>query len=270
MADIVTVVRLGNPAPMMQRRVHPEGLSDEVAEAVGVKTISVPAPHLTQSITTCQMRPGVLDPDEVEHALSTSNDRVLEMIARLLGPDLRHCALAVHETEQIMGVHSGGVAPAWVSCPDSPDLEEALAQHFACPRGEPTMLLTNLGRDDLHAQHLGTSAQPAAYNFVGLTANATAPSASNTSLPSEITTGGGGLIRKQLTYAHTGGTNTSTLTGTYTANGSDSLPVTIAKIGVFKHITTAATMGYETLLNATATITVSGDSLTLTETVTGG
>jgi hypothetical protein len=263
-------VRLGNPAPMMQRRVVPAGLSDEVAEHLGIKTISVPAPHLSQSITTVGMADDVIDGDEVELALSTDNDRMLVMIARQLGDERRRYAIGVSQLEQIMGVHAGGAAPTWVACPDDPDFEQAIAQHFNCARGEPMALLTNLGRDDLHAQHLGTAAQPAAYNYVGLTANSTAASASNTSLPGEITTASGGLIRKQATHAHTGGTNTSTLTVTFTANISDALPVIIAKIGVFRHLTTAATMGYETLINATATITISGDNVTLTETVTAG
>lgn len=265
----MTTVRLGNPAPMMQRRIYPPGLTDEVAEGIGLKTISVPAPHLQQSITTVNLRPGYADPDEVELALSTNNDRVLLLIARLLGPDLRAYALAVHEAEQIMAVHAGGAAPTWVACDEDPALEAALALHFGCARGEQTMLLTNAGRDDLHNQHLTTGTQPAAFNYVGLSANATAPSAANTSLPGEITTAGGGLIRKQLTHAHTIGTNTSTLTGTYTANGTDSLPVVVAKVGVFRHVTSNL-MGYETLINATATLTIIGDSVTLTETITGG
>lgn len=265
----MTTVLLGNPAPMMQRRVVPAGLSDEVAEALGIKTISVPAPHLEQSVTRVTMREGFDHAEEVELALSTNNDRVLVMIARQLGPDLRRYAVGVSELEQIMSVHAGGAAPTWVSC-DDPAFEEAIAKHFDCARGEPVALLTNLGRDDLHAQHLGTAAQPASFNYVGLTANSTAPSAANTSLPAEITTAGGGLIRKQATHAHTVGTNTSTLTATFTANGTDAVPVVVAKIGVFRHLTTAATMGYETLLNATATITISGDNVTITETVTAG
>lgn len=262
----MTVVRLGNPAPQMQVKV-PTITEDEEIILVDA---SVPAKHLKQTITTASMRAGFDDEDEVELALSTNNDRMLVMIARELGADLRRYAVGVAEVEQFMQVHSGGVAPTWVSCEDDPAFEEAIAKHYDCMRGEPTMLLTNLGRDDLHAQHLGTAAQPAAHNFMGLTANATAPSAANVALPSEITTASGGLIRKQATHAHSAGTNTSTLTATFTANGSDSLPVTIAKIGVFRHITTSNLMGYETLLNATATITVSGDSLTVTHTITAG
>lgn len=129
------------------------------------------------------------------------------------------------------------------------------------------MGLTNAGQDALFAQHLSTGAQPAAFNYMALTANSSAFSAASTTLTGEITTASGGLIRKQATYAHTTGTNTATLTATYTANGNDSKPVTIAKIGVF-NASSSGTLGYETLLSSTSTITNTGDALTVTHTVT--
>lgn len=105
--------------------------------------------------------------------------------------------------------------------------------------------------------------------YMAVTANSTSPSASDTTLTGEITTSGGGLVRKLATYAHTGGTNTYTLTATFTANGSDSLPVTLAKIGVFNSIVgSTGLMLFETLLSATATLSSSGDNVTITETVT--
>lgn len=257
----VTVVRLGNMAPMMQvpKRVSVEGV---------LEWQSVPAPHLSVSVTTVGMREGFDDEAEVDLALSTNNDRMLDMIGRLLGDEHRRYAIGVAEVESIMGTHSGA-APAWVVVDDDPEFEAALAEHFRCARGEPMALLTNAGRDALHAQHLSTSAQPASINYIALSANATAPSAASTTLPGEITTGGGGLLRAQATYAHTTGTNTSTLTKTFTANGSDSLPVTLAKIGVL-NAASVGTLGYETLLNATATLSAVGDSVTITETVTAG
>jgi hypothetical protein len=130
-------------------------------------------------------------------------------------------------------------------------------------------LLTNGGRDALHAQHVGTAAQPAAFNYIALTANTTAESAASTTLTAEIVTGGGGLIRAQATYAHTAGTNTSTLTKTFTANGSDSLPVTIGKLGIF-NASSAGTMGYEKLISPTATLSAVGDNVALTYTLTAG
>jgi hypothetical protein len=107
-------------------------------------------------------------------------------------------------------------------------------------------------------------AMPAA--FMALTANNGAPAAGDTALTGEITTAGGGLIRKLCTYAHTAAAASYTLTAVFTANGSDALPVTAAKMGIFGSIT-ANPMVFETLLNATATFTISGDQTTVTETV---
>jgi hypothetical protein len=247
----MSTILLGNPNPQMQRG-----------------GTSVPAEHIDQSVTRVEFWDGVDDPDFVDLALSTNNDRVLTMVARGLGKEHRRYAVAVLECEQLLSVHSGGIAPAWVDGDDAA-LVKAIAKHFDCPVGEPSMLLTSVGRDALHSQHLNTAAQPASFNYMAVSANATAPSTASTTLPGEITTAGGGLLRAQATYAHTAATNTSTLTKTFTANGSDTLPVTLAKIGVL-NAASVGTLGYETLLNATATLTISGDSATITETVTAG
>jgi len=258
----VIVALLGNDAPVMQvPRVDPE-----TGEILGTR--SIPAAHLNQSVTRVEFQDYVDDDEFIELTRSTDNDRALAAIFTALPDELDRWAVAVNEAEQIWAAHSQASKPAWVAS-DDPGLEEALAVWFRCPRGEPTALLTNGGRDALHGQHLGTSAQPAAFNYMALTANATAPAAGDTTLTAEITTAGGGLLRAQATYAHTGGTNTSTLTKTFTANGSDVLPVTVAKIGVF-NAASSGTMGYETLLNATATLTVSGDNLAVTHTITAG
>lgn len=129
-------------------------------------------------------------------------------------------------------------------------------------------LLVNGGRDALFDQHMTTSTQPAAFNYIGLTATSTAPSASDTSLTGQITTASGGLVAAQATYAHTSGTSTATLTKTFTANGSDSLPVTIAQVGVRNASGTGGTLGTRTLLSSTATLSSSGDALTVTMTFT--
>jgi hypothetical protein len=109
--------------------------------------------------------------------------------------------------------------------------------------------------------------------FVALTANSSSPASPSTatSLTGEITTASGGLVRKIGVYAHTASAATWTLTPVFTANGSDSLPVTIAKMGVFTSMVvsdTTSTMMVETLLSATATLSTSGDQLTLTWTAT--
>lgn len=242
-----TIVLLGNQAPLM-------------ADGAG-------AQHLNQSVTRVEMWPGFDDKDFVELTLSTDNDRMLALVARGLGSTHHRYAVGVNELEGLWAAHSSQ-APAWVECEDKA-FAKAISKHFGCPIGEPTALLTNAGRDALHAQHMSTSAQPASFNYMALSANTAAESAANTTLPGEITTASGGLIRAQATYAHTAGTNTSTLTKTFTANGSDSLPVTIAKIGVL-NAPSVGTLGYEKLLTSTATLTAVGDNIAVTDTITGG
>lgn len=112
-----------------------------------------------------------------------------------------------------------------------------------------------------------TSTQPAAANYMALTADTGTPLSGDTTLTGEITTAGGGLVRAQCTFAHTNGTSTYTLTKTYTANGSDSLPVTVAKIGIF-NASSGGTMVYETPLSPTGTLGSSGDAVQVTETCT--
>jgi hypothetical protein len=105
--------------------------------------------------------------------------------------------------------------------------------------------------------------------FMALTANATAPAATDTALTGEIVTAGGGLIRKICPYAHTAGAASYTLTPVFTANATDALPVTVAKIGVFQSVVGASgNLLFETLLGTTATLSANGDQLTITETVT--
>jgi hypothetical protein len=103
--------------------------------------------------------------------------------------------------------------------------------------------------------------------YMGLSANASAVNASDTTLPGEITTAGGGLIRKICPYAHTTGAASYTLTPVFTANGSDTLPVTIAKIAVSNSIVSTIANLFQTLLGTTATLSAIGDNLTATETV---
>lgn len=115
---------------------------------------------------------------------------------------------------------------------------------------------------------------PTAVRFMGLSANTTSlgtPS-TNTSLPGEITTAGGGLIRQACAWAHTASTAVTTLTAVFTANGSDSLPVTLGSEGTFSSMVVAAvvqTMFFNTLFSPTATLSSIGDQLTATQTITG-
>ncbi len=111
--------------------------------------------------------------------------------------------------------------------------------------------------------------QGPAMQFMGLTTNNTAPALTDTTLASEYAVTGGGLIRKILVLAHTAGVNTVTGTGVFTVNSSDTgLPLTIAKIGISTSISSSVPSGIQTLLSATATLNVSGDQFTATDTVT--
>jgi hypothetical protein len=128
-------------------------------------------------------------------------------------------------------------------------------------------MITNAGKDFQAKQLAGAASATAVAKWVGLTANATAPAAGDTTLTGEIATAGGGLVRQAGVYAHTNGTSNYTLTTTFTANGTDVLPVTIAKRGVFDAVS-GGTLVFSTLVSPTATLSASGDSLTLTDTVT--
>lgn len=106
--------------------------------------------------------------------------------------------------------------------------------------------------------------------FIGLSSSNSAPSATDTTLGSEIVTSGGGLIRALATYTHTASASTFTLSNTWTANGTDSLPVTIYRSANFISAVVgwSGSMVTEDTLNASATIAASGDQLTLTFTAT--
>lgn len=109
---------------------------------------------------------------------------------------------------------------------------------------------------------------PAAWMALTANSEAVTVGGSKTTLAGEITTSEGGLIRALATWAHTTGTNTYTLTNTFTANSHDSLPVTLAKIGVL-NAQNGGRLLFETLLSSTATLSSIGDNVAVTETVTG-
>lgn len=90
--------------------------------------------------------------------------------------------------------------------------------------------------------------------------------AADTTLHSEYSHAGGGLNRAQATYAHTSNATSYTLSKTYTANGSDSLPSTIYGVGIFDALS-GGTLMFETAYSTSATLSASGDQLTSTETV---
>ena len=99
--------------------------------------------------------------------------------------------------------------------------------------------------------------------WMALTTDATAPASGDTTLPSELTTNG--FARKLVTYAHTVGTSTFTLSTTVTSTqGSGS--TTLAKAG-YLNAQNSGTLVYETLFPATAVLQL-GDTCTPTDTMT--
>lgn len=92
---------------------------------------------------------------------------------------------------------------------------------------------------------------------------------------SELWFTGGGLRRRAAAYAHTGGTATYTIQFTFTANGSDTLPQTIAKVGIFQNYVNATVttsnsgiLLFNTNLSSTATLSAVSDNVQITDTVT--
>jgi hypothetical protein len=102
--------------------------------------------------------------------------------------------------------------------------------------------------------------------YMALSTDGTAPSATDTTLASEITTAGGGLVRQLATFAHTVGAAGYTLTGSFVANGADSLPATVQKVATFNSLVSGH-MFHESLLSSSAPFTAPGDQLVVTETV---
>jgi hypothetical protein len=126
-------------------------------------------------------------------------------------------------------------------------------------------LRTNAGAD-FQSRVMGDTASTgtgsyAAANWIALTTDATAPAVGDTTLTSELTLSG--LGRAQAVYAHTAAATTYTLTKTFTS--SDGTNRTINKVGVF-NASSAGTLVFETAVPTPPTL-VSGDSLTVTETV---
>jgi hypothetical protein len=123
-------------------------------------------------------------------------------------------------------------------------------------------LITNAGRDFLHVQGYNTTGLGAnGLNYVGLSNDAVTETAVSTVLTNEITLNG--LGRVQGTYAHTGGTNTTTVDKTFTATGSQSAQ----KAALFTAVS-AGTMNH--VLGFTQRALISGDTLQVTFTITLG
>lgn len=123
--------------------------------------------------------------------------------------------------------------------------------------------------DDSAGTTPGTTANYSIYptcraRYMGLTENASAAAAGNTTLTGEITTGG--CARALVTYAHTNDTATLTLQKAFSVTAT--FPA-IHRMGLFSASNTTAggVMIFESVLNADANV-LNGDTLTVTDTVT--
>lgn len=151
-----------------------------------------------------------------------------------------------------------------IRCGHNPVLTEVYRSTGEVERQVTVNLKTNAGIDFICNQ-IGNSALASASavaKFMAISADATSPSASDTTLTGEITSNG--LGRQAATYGHTNGQTTftqqsvwSSITGTQ--NG-------IQKMALFTAVS-GGTMVFETLL-AVAKSVSSGDTLTITWTGT--
>lgn len=131
-------------------------------------------------------------------------------------------------------------------------------------------LRTSAGRD-FQSKVMGDEASTgtgtyASARYEALTENATAPADGDTALAGELAAGGGGLIRAQTAFGHTGGASTYTNVKTFTMNSNDGTSRTIQKDGQLNAPSTG-TLVFSTLMPNPPTL-VPGDQLTPTRTVT--
>lgn len=131
--------------------------------------------------------------------------------------------------------------------------------------GETHNVVTNSGRDFLHQQGYQTSGLGTnGLNYIGLSADALSETTSSTTLSTELS--GSGLTRAQGAVNHTAGTNTTTVSKTFTMSGAG--PQTVQKAALF----TASSSGTmcHVLAFSTSRSLVLNDQLVVTFTITLG
>ena len=131
-------------------------------------------------------------------------------------------------------------------------------------RNKPN-LLTDTGRDYAIAQfYTNTSAGGVGENFIALTSDSTGADATDTTLPSEITTNG---LERLLatTISHSTGTNSTTLNKIFTASGTHTA---VQKSATFNQLAVGGQMAHEAIF--TPVTLASSDTLSVTWTLTLG
>jgi len=125
--------------------------------------------------------------------------------------------------------------------------------------GVSTNLRTTVGAD-WQADVMGHTTQPQEAQYIALTTNASAPAAGDTTLTSEIASGG--LERAIGAYSHTASTTSYKISKTFTATSTHTA---VAKAGLF-NASSSGTLVFTTLLSSTATLAIN-DTLTIEWTV---
>lgn len=126
-------------------------------------------------------------------------------------------------------------------------------------------VVPNNGRDRLHLQGYGTTGLSTnGFNYVALSADALTETTASTALSTELS--GNGLTRAQGAYAHTAGTNTTTISKTFTMSGAG--PQTVQKAALFD-LNAAGTMNHVLAFSASRSL-VLNDQLAITFTITLG
>ena len=124
-------------------------------------------------------------------------------------------------------------------------------------------LVTTAGRDFLHAQCYASSGIGSnGLNYIALSNDSGSPSTSDTTLTGEIVSNG--LARAQGTVAHTSGTDTTTVSKTFTCSGSAQ---SCQKLALFTQ-SSGGTMCHETAF--TQRNLNPGDTLAVTASITLG
>jgi hypothetical protein len=131
-------------------------------------------------------------------------------------------------------------------------------------------LLTNGGRDFFHGQcysdlgSSGSSTFKAGSAWIAVSATSFTPATNDTTLNTELTAGTG-FARMLGTYAHSTGTNATTVTGTFTASGTQN---NVQSSGLFTQLAVGGTLTHEA--NFTSTNFATNDQLQISWTLNLG
>jgi hypothetical protein len=107
--------------------------------------------------------------------------------------------------------------------------------------------------------------------FMGIAATgARMPVVTDTTLLNEGSTAGSGMLRKPGTYAHTTSATNYTMSNTWTYTSTDNGTTrSYDTIGLFNTVTpVTGIMQFQTTMNAPASLSITGDAVTVTQTVT--